>query len=237
MFWVPLIMAGMSMAQGMNAQADAKIQKATDKSNTRVRNIQRLANNKLAAAQGSLARYTQSRNNQQQLKAGGNQLNAITTNLIRTQEAGDYGRLSARINQAEENGALAAKAGALGMGGATVQMLNATVNLRQQMATQMSNSQEKQQVENLLIAKTDAIDSMILGLSNVQYNDEINMMEHQEQRINVPSTGMIAANAAMTFASAYAQFGGGLSNAGPGTVNLQGQAKPLTSNVAFVRNM
>ena len=235
-FWIPLAMAGMSMAQGMNQQADAKIARDTEESNTRIRNIQRLANNQLAAAQGSLARYTQSQSNQQHLKAGGNQLNAITTNLIRIQEAADSRKLDARIAHAEESGALAARAGAMGVGGATVQMLNATVTLRQQMATEMSNRQDKQVREGMLLAKEDAINSMILGLSNVQYNDEINYMEHQARNINVPSTGQIAANAALTFAQAYAQFGGGLKSAGVGT-NNQGQAQPLVSNVAFVRNM
>lgn len=235
MFWIPLIMAGMSMAQGMKAQGDAEVAKLTDESNVRVANINRLANNKLAAAQGSLNRYMQSRQNQVHLKNTGKALETTQTNIIRLNEAATAGSASRRIAAAEESGAIAARVGAMGIGGSTVSMLNATAKLRQDIASSMANTQTKQQTYDLGLQKDAQKEMMILGLSDVQFLDGINMQAQQSRNIQVPSNGEIFANAAMTFMSSYAQLGGG--KAATPQLNMQGQANPLVSNPAFVRNM
>lgn len=236
MFWMPLIMAGMSMAQGMKAQGDAEVAKITDESNTKVANINRLANNKLAAAQGSLNRYMQSRQNQVHLKNTGKAIETTTTNIIRLNEAATAGSASRRIAAAEESGAIAARVGAMGIGGGTVSMLNATAKLRQDIADGMADTQTKQQTYDMGLQRDAQREMMILGLSDVQFLDGINMQAQQSRNIQVPSNAEVFGNAALTFMSSYAQLGGGVKSATP-QLNMQGQANPLVSNPAFVRNM
>lgn len=233
-FWIPLIMAGMSVAQGMKQQGEAEIAKLTDESNTRVANIIREGNNKLAAAQGSLARYMQSRANQVHLKNTGKAIEAVTTNMLRLRDVASTGALDRRVAAAEELGAVQAQAGAAGIGGGTVAMINSTVNLRHAQVDQIAKRQEKEQTYDMSIQRDSLKEQMILGLSDVQYLDNINMMEQQSRNIQVPSTGQVFANAALTFMQSYAQLGGGAKSATPA---MQGQAKPLFNNPAFVRNM
>lgn len=236
MFWIPLMMAGMSLMEGQKAQSDAKIARTTDESNTKIQNMLRTANNELAGAQGALARFQQSRQNQVHLKNSGAQLNAITTNIIRMQENATSGKVQRRIAAAEESGALAAQIGSAGIGGGTVQMLNATTKLRHDRVDQMAATTEKQQVGDMHLQRDQALDQMILGLSDVQIVDQINMMPVQSRNIQVPSSAEVFGNAAMTFMQSYAQLGGSFGG-GAATPNLQGQAKPLYNNPAFVRNM
>lgn len=207
-FWIPLAMAAMSVAQGTQQQAAAEAAKIADESNTRVNNIIRESNNMLAAATGSLSRYTQSRQNQEHLKNTGKAQDAITTNMLRLQDAAQTASLERRIAAAEEAGALSASVGAAGIGGGTVQMLNSTMDLRSAMVEQLARDEQKQQQHDMSLAREATKEQMILGLSDVQFLDNINMMEYQSQNIQVPSTASVYGNAAMTFMQSYAQLGG-----------------------------
>ena len=207
-FWIPLAMATMSAAQGMQQQGAAKAAKIADESNTRVNNIIRESNNMLAAATGSLSRYTQSRQNQEHLKNTGKELDAITTNMLRLQDAAQTASLERRIAAAEEAGAMSAAVGAAGIGGGTIQMLNSTMDLRSAMVEQLAREEQKQQQYDMSLAREATKEQMILGLSDVQFLDNINMMEYQSQNIQVPSTASVYGNATMTFMQSYAQLGG-----------------------------
>lgn len=232
---VPLIiMAGMALAKGMEDQKFAKAAKTTAKSNARVQNILRKAQNQLAGAEGSLARYMQSRQNQELLKAGGQALDATSTNILRLQESSITGGLSRRIQAAEEAGALYASRAAAGLRGGTSEMLRATQELRVAQIEQAQTRQDEQQDFGLRLQREQQLDAMILGLDLSPVIDSVNLFEVQAQNVSVPSTGEIVARAGMQFAQAYMQFGAG---AGAAKVNLQGQAAPLTDNPAFVRNM
>lgn len=207
-FWIPLAMAAMSVAQGTQQQAAAEAAKIADESNTRVNNIIRESNNMLAAATGSLSRYTQSRQNQEHLKNTGKAQDAITTNMLRLQDAAQTASLERRIAAAEEAGALSASVGAAGIGGGTVQMLNSTMNLRSAMVEQLAREEQEQQQYDMSLAREATKEQMILGLSDVQFLDNINMMEYQSQNIQVPSNAAVFGNAAMTFMQSYAKLGG-----------------------------
>lgn len=207
-FWIPLAMATMSAAQGLQQQGAAKAARIADESNTRVNNIIRESNNILAAASGSLSRYMQSRQNQVHLKNTGKELEAITTNMLRLQDAAQTGTLERRIAAAEEAGALSASVGAAGIGGGTVQMLNSTMNLRSAMVEQLARTEQKQQQYDMNLARESTKEQMILGLSDVQFLDNINMMEYQSRNIQVPSTASVFGNAALTFMKFYSQLGG-----------------------------
>ena len=207
-FWIPLAMATMSVAQGTQQQAAAEAAKIADESNTRVNNIIRESNNMLAAATGSLSRYTQSRQNQEHLKNTGKAHDAITTNMLRLQDAAQTASLERRIAAAEEAGALSASVGAAGIGGGTVQMLNSTMDLRSAMVEQLARDEQKQQQYDMSLAREATKEQMILGLSDVQFLDNINMMEYQSSNIQVPSTASVYGNATMTFMQSYALLGG-----------------------------
>lgn len=216
-FWIPLAMATMSVAQGMQQQGAAKAAKIADESNTRVNNIIRESNNMLAAATGSLSRYTQSRQNQEHLKNTGKELDAITTNMLRLQDAAQTASLERRVAAAEEAGAMSAAVGAAGIGGGTIQMLNSTMDLRSAMVEQLARDEQKQQQYDMSLAREATKEQMILGLSDVQFLDNINMMEYQSQNIQVPSNAAVFGNATMTFMQSYAQL------AGPSTTDSAAQ--------------
>ena len=207
-FWIPLAMATMSVAQGTQQQAAAEAAKIADESNARVNNIIRESNNMLAAATGSLSRYTQSRQNQEHLKNTGKAQDAITTNMLRLQDAAQTASLERRIAAAEEAGALSASVGAAGIGGGTVQMLNSTMDLRSAMVVLLARDEQKQQQYDMSLAREATKEQMILGLSDVQFLDNINMMEYQSSNIQVPSNAAVFGNATMTFMQSYAQLGG-----------------------------
>lgn len=233
---VPLvIMAGMQLMQGMANKGVAQRGKIGAKSDARVANILRKAQNQMEGATGSLARYMQSRQNQELLRAGGKALDATTTNILRLQEASVTGGLARRIQAAEDAGSLYASRAAAGLRGGTSDMLRATQELRVAQIEQATIRQEEQQDFGLRQQRQQQMDAMFLGLDVSPIIDSINVMDVEAQRVNVPSTLDVASRAGLQFAQAYLQFQGG--KAGAAQVNLQGQQAPLTNNPAFVRNM
>lgn len=233
MFWMAGMAAVGAVAGGLKDQADAKIAKITEKSNTLAMNKTRQANNKLSAAKGTLNRYLQARSNQVHLQNAGAQIDSFTTNVARFQEASTTGSLERRLQVAEEAGAFAAQQGATGMGGGTLQMLSKTTALRQARGEQQIARAEKQQLFDIDQQKKAAIDSMVLGLDNTQVIDDVNLAEYQARNIHVPSSGEIFGNAAMTFMQAYAQYGGGAGSKAPAGAGTYGQTGIKVNTAGF----
>ena len=207
MVWfVPLMMAGMSLAGGMKEKGQAETARATDESNTRVQNTLRKANNELAGAQSSLAYYMQARQNRLHLQNTGDAIEAVTTNINRLVDQSTKGALSRRVSAAEEAGALSARLGAMGGRAGTAQMLNSTISLRADLVDEMADTQLKQQTYDMGLQRDVFKDQMILGLSDVRYNAPINQMEVQSSNIQVPSTAAVVGNAALTFMQSYSQL-------------------------------
>lgn len=217
MWWMDAAKGAMALAGDVNERYQAKAARTIDKSNAKVQNILRVANNELAGAQGALARYQQSRQNQIHLMNSGRAVDAITTNMARLDESARNASASRRIAASEEMGALAARMGASGMGGSTTQMLNATAALRYDMVDQMAEYEVKQQTYDMGLYKDVAREQMILGLRDVRFNDNINYMETQHSNIQVPSMASVVTNASMTFMKSYAAMGGGSKTAKPPT--------------------
>lgn len=210
MFWIPLMMAAGSLAQGQKDKMAAETAKFTEDQNTLAQNKMRKANNQLAAANGALARFTQSLSNNNHLRNAGKAINTTTENMMRLQESSVSNQLERRISASEEAGALAATRGAAGVLGGTTQMLNATISLRNDRVERASLERDQSQARSLMEQREAQIDAMVLGLDNVNIVDDINMIPAQSRYIHVPSNGEIFGKAAMTFAQAYAQYGGGL---------------------------
>lgn len=213
MFWMPLIMAGMTLAQGRTQQGQAKLQRKAEIQNAEWDNEIRISNNELAGARGALGRYTQSLRNQQHLKEYGKSIDAATENLVRVNDNYVSGNLERRIVAAEEAGAIAAQRGAAGVYGGTAQMLDATIALRQDRIQQQAKEEFKLQRKNLTDQRSSLVEGMILGMDDVAIVDDINYIPTIARQVNVPSNAAVFGQAALTFAQAYAQYGGGGSSA------------------------
>lgn len=208
MFWIPLLMAAQSMKQGQDAVHEAKRLNTIDESNVLADNKLRVAGNKLSAAVGALNRFQQSQRNKTHLKNAGAQIDATTTNMARMQADAVEGSVDRRISAAEEAGAMAARFGGAGVQGGTVQMLNATNKLRNARIEEITTSAEAAQEYDMALGKRAQIESMVLGLEDTMILDTLNYQSAQARPVYGPSAGEIAMGAAMTFAQAYAQFGG-----------------------------
>lgn len=209
---IPLFLAAFQVAKGIEegrlAKGQAKIDKVTMKSNTLVRNMQRQVDTTLAKAHGDLNRFKQSKSNQNKIKAGAANVEAQTTNLLRMTDEAVRGGLDRRIAAAEEAGALAAASGGAGIGGGSVGMLAISNQIRQQRVEELTNRQLDTAAydTNRNIAQT--IDATVLGLDDIQFNDNFDYTTSKESYIKEPSWTEIGMNAAMTFADTYSKMGG-----------------------------
>lgn len=119
---------GLFSMQG--AQAEAEINTRLSKVRADANNTVRQASNVAAAAQGSLARFIQSVNNNRRLKAGGQALEANVVNFLRSDDQLLKQGLSLSVQEAEQAGAAAAAAAVNGIGGSVVDDVNLSTNLR-----------------------------------------------------------------------------------------------------------
>lgn len=88
------------------------------------------ANNKREAAKVSLAEFSRSLGNTLRIEAAGKEFNEATSNLAASLEGRTTNRLNSSLAAAERMGALAAQAGAMGVGGSSVELLSDTIKLQ-----------------------------------------------------------------------------------------------------------
>lgn len=209
---LPLIMAGMMAAQslqkGKEARGQAKIDKFQMKSAIKVENRQREADNILRKTKGDLARYQQANANKYKLIQGAEQVESRRTNLLRLSDQATRGGFEARIAASEEAGALAAATGGAGIGGGSIDMLNATMKLRTQRVQELNDRQFDTMTADGERAIEQTQRATILGLDDIQFNDDINYHQAQEQYIKQPSWAEIGMQAGMQFASTYHSMDG-----------------------------
>lgn len=208
----PLIMAGVMAAQsfqkGKEAKTQAKIDKFTMKQNVKLENDRRTIDNIMVKAKGDLARYQQAYSNKYKLQGGADSIEAQRTTLLRLADASVQGSFESRIAASEVAGALAAQSGFAGVGGGSLQMIEAANTMRFQRADELRQRQTDQQLYDGERNIEQTLESTVLGLDNVQFFDNINYMTAQESYIKEPSWLEIGGNAAMTFAQSYTQMGG-----------------------------
>lgn len=208
MFWMAAIMAAQALEKGKEVKAQAKIDKVTSKSNTKVRNLGIAADNTLAKAKGDLARFQQANSNKYKLIAGANAVESQRTNMLRLSDAAVRGSFDSRIAAAEASGALAASAGAAGIGGSSLDMIDASNRIRQQRAQELADRQVDDQLYDGQRNIDQTVEATILGLDDIQYNDAINYMQEQAPYIKEPSWTQIGLQAGMQFATTYNSMGG-----------------------------
>ncbi|ANH51100.1 internal virion protein [Pseudomonas phage VSW-3] len=209
---IPLIMAGVMAAQALEkgklAKGQAKIDKFQAKSATKVENTMRATQNVLSKAKGDLARYQQARGNKYKLIQGAEAVESQQTNVLRLTDQAVRGGFDQRIAASEEAGALVAASGAAGVGGGSIDMIDASNRIRQQRVTELQDRSLKDATYDAERNIDQTIRSTILGLDDIQFNDDINFMQAQTPYIKEPSWAEIGMQAGMQFASTFNSMDG-----------------------------
>lgn len=225
---IPLIIAGvMVMSSLMGSKKDddnAKIANIAAKSDAKVKNIMRMADNQMRAAKDNLSRYQQSQSNKFKLMAGGDSLNAQATNMLRLGDESVRGGLERRIAVSEEAGALAARAGAAGIGGGSMQMVSAANAMRAARVEELYRVQAEQQSDDGLLALEQMQRQIVLGLDDTHFDTSINYMESVASKTPRVDWGAAGVKAGMAGLSAYSSMGGFSSPAAAPTTQLPQQS-------------
>lgn len=234
--WALLAMFGANLIGQVQQKQQIKAQNKVAKQNAKIQDQMTDANNELAAATGALQRYRQSVRNQQIVKAGADQVEAIGKNLGRLQEATVQGNLNTRIQAAEATGGLMATAAAAGIGGSTVDMLNQVIKSKEERTIQAANTQLGQQTDDSINNIRRAIEQSVLGQDSTIYLDHVTQVRAVPQLQSEPSVWNMLLNAGLqTVGSKVGQQQA--INVFSGSSFSQGQSSPLTNNTAFVKNM
>lgn len=214
---VPLIfaavMAGNSLLQSKKQDDQAKLDNIAKKSNDRVANILRAADNTMSAAADNLKRYQQSQSNKFKLMSGGDTLNAQATNMLRIADSLVSGSFERRVAVAEQAGALAANAGGAGVGGGSLDMLEKANTLRAQRAEQQYEDRKAQQLGDAALEMDQTERAIILGLDDTQFNTSLNYMEQRTQLTPRVNWGQAALSAGMAAMQGYTSAGGSFGSA------------------------
>jgi len=139
-----------SMAGGHAKRSAVKAQRTIDAANAQAANTVRRANNNFTAAQAGLSNFMRSAGNQHRLRAGGEAVNALSTNLARLQDQIATGSLNQQIAAAEQLGAVRAQAAASGAGGTSSAMLHQTLQLAQSRAASTAQQNARYQTWDML---------------------------------------------------------------------------------------
>lgn len=225
---IPLIIAGVmvvSSLMGSKKEDDkAKLSNIAAKSDAKVKNILRMADNQMQEARDSLGRYQQSQSNKFKLLTGGQQLNAQATNLLRMADDSVRGNVERRIQVSEEAGALAASAGGAGIGGGSLAMLEQVNRMRLQRAEEYTRQSVGQQTEDAQLAMLQTQQAMVLGLDDTIIQTSLNHMESIASKTPRVDWGAATGKAVMAGVQSYASMGGFSSPAAGPTTTLPQQS-------------
>lgn len=172
------VMAGLGNVLSGNKQM-AAIENRVSAANAQAGNKVRGAANTLAAAQGALARWSQSLDNNRKLKAGGNVLEATTVNALRQQDAGTVASFSDQIRSAEAQGAAEASQAFAGVSGDVVDMVNVSTSLRNSIVAERTKDLQRmgawdtgRQLGGIMQQMTASLDSSMI-LEGLDHNTNV----------------------------------------------------------------
>ena len=208
--------AAMQAAQGAisgylgakSAQASAQAFNRLSAASTAASNKVRVTSNAATAAQNTLARWVQSVNNNRQLQAGGESLEAGVVNYRREADSALTQSFADSISSAEQQGAAAASQAAAGVGGSVVDMVNGSVALRDSIVRQSIGTQRDQQAYDVTRRAGLIMSQMVGGLDNSVIMDTLDYTRDAAQYQTVPSTmpgivnGILQSGAVQSAASA-----------------------------------
>lgn len=176
MWWAALAGGMQQKYHGYAEKAVIEANNRLSKQNAESTNAIRQASNAATAAQGNLNRWVQSVNNNRRMDSAGEALEANTVNARRAGDQALKGGFSASIQNAEQAGQMAASAAFSGVGGDVVDMVNTSVNLRNEIVKQefsdrldLAHSDVARRAGNIMSQMVGGLDSSIL-MDNLDYN-------------------------------------------------------------------
>lgn len=120
----------MGISAGVTARANVQAGNIVNSANAYAANTVRAANNELTSKRSSLARFTQSVNNQRVLDNAGDQLAAAQTNYRRARDSEAQDDFETQLRFAEQAGAQSAASALAGVVGGVADIVNSTTALR-----------------------------------------------------------------------------------------------------------
>lgn len=156
-------------------RAQVRAANTVNAANVYARNLMRSANNELASKRGSLARLTQSLNNNRALENMGSAFEASAVNYRRQRDERKRRSVEQDIQLAEQAGAQAAAAAASGLVGGVVDAVAGTVALRRSRILQAES-----QVDKALAFDQGRQQAAIIrqGLSAMDMNTIVDDIDH-----------------------------------------------------------
>lgn len=142
----------------------------------RVRRAQYQANKKLRAANNTreaaftaLQEFSRTLGNQMMMEGAGKEYNAAVADLGAALDARTLGKANIAMRAAEMQGALAAQAGALGVGGSSVELLEKTTELQKEMEQSQFDEETKRYSFRQSGANANILDKAINSIDSSQY--------------------------------------------------------------------
>lgn len=136
--------AVMGLSGAYLAEANANAANTVNEANAYASNLVRTANNQLRGAKGSLARFTQSVNNQRTLDNAGSQAEAAAVNYRRARDSATQDAFETQLSFAEQAGAQAAAGAFSGLVGGVSDVVRGTTALRKARIQQRTETALKQ---------------------------------------------------------------------------------------------
>lgn len=167
--------------EATHAQVDGN--NAISDLNAKTGNNLRGAKNAESAAEGSLARFVQSVNNNAELKAGGSAQEALVVNAVHGDNARLTRSFAQSIQDAEQAGHAAASQASAGVAGNVTDMVNASTALRDSIVQQSVADDQSQadyatsrRAGNIMSQMVSGLDSSVI-MDTMDYNVEV--AQHQ----------------------------------------------------------
>lgn len=173
------IKAVMGIGSGVLADAQINAQNTINTANAWASNLVRSANNELAGARASLARYTQSENNKRVLDNAGSAAEAATVNYRRARDSAINDDFENQIAFSEQAGAQAAASALSGLTGGVADIVNGTTALRKARIQQRTAEASKQmdydaskRVGQIMQAGWDSLDMTDIA-ADIDYSTDV----------------------------------------------------------------
>lgn len=173
------IKAIVGIGQGVLADAQVNAANTVNEANAWASNLVRASNNALSGARASLARYTQSVNNQRVMDNAGSAAEAATVNYRRARDSAINDDVESQIAFSEQAGAQAAAAALSGLTGGVADIVNGTTALRKSRIQQRTAEALKQadydasrQVANIMEAGWDSLDMTDIS-ADIDYSTDV----------------------------------------------------------------
>lgn len=209
MFWIPIMMAASAIISKQKENTQVKAQNKINKANTYAANQQQQGNSVISAAKGALNRVNQSIQTRDALTAFGQQHNSLEAQRAKLGEQMTTGTFKNRVKAAEQQGMLAARSSAAGVGGSTTSMLEATMSLQ----SDVQQAEMDQMYSDNLWAIDDAEKTNLYNQYGILQQQNVYLDDVAASTISGPapiptnSVGDMAIAGAMSFLSGASSTG------------------------------